>query len=215
MQSNTPPPAGEQAPVCLALTGASGAQYGLRLLQCLLGAGRDVYALVSPAARVVLGEECGLSLPRRPRDVARALLAHLGAETGAGRLRIFGESEWTAPVASGSAPLRAMVVCPCSTGTLSALACGGSDNLVERAADVCIKEGRKLVLVVRETPLSAVHLQNMLELARLGVVVMPASPGFYHRPASVGALVDFMVARVLDQLGEPQTLLEPWGLGRG
>lgn len=203
---------GAQAPICLALTGASGAQYGLRLLECLLAAGRTVYLLVSPAARVVLSEECGLSLPRRARDAARGFRERLNVSCG--RLHVFGESEWTAPVASGSAPLRAMVVCPCSTGSLSAIAHGASDNLIERAADVAIKEGRKLVLVVRETPLSAIHLENMLQLARLGVVVMPASPGFYQRPTSVEAMVDFMVARILDQLGEPQRLLSPWGLRR-
>lgn len=202
----------EEAPVCVAMTGASGAQYGLRLVGCLLAGGHTVYLLLSAAARVVLSEECDLSLPGRGRDVARALRAHLGEDRGT--LQVFGQSEWTAPVASGSAPLRAMVVCPCSTGTLSAIAHGASDNLIERAADVVIKENRKLVLVVRETPLSAIHLQNMLDLARLGVVVMPAAPGFYHRPTTVQGLVDFMVARVLDHLGEPQQLLAPWGLDR-
>lgn len=196
-------------PICVALTGASGAQYGLRLLECLLTAGRTVYLLISPAARVVLSEECGLKLPRRARDAARELHGRLRVPVG--YLHVFGESEWTAPVASGSAPLHAMVVCPCSTGSLSAIAHGASDNLIERAADVTIKEGRKLVLVVRETPLSAIHLENMLKLARLGVVVMPASPGFYQSPPNVEALVDFMVARILDQLDEPQRLLSPWG----
>lgn len=194
------------------MTGASGAQYGLRLVQCLLQGGRTVYLLLSAAARVVFSEECELSLPKRPRDVARALRAHLDIDRGS--LHVFGQAEWTAPVASGSAPLRAMVICPCSTGTLSAVAHGASDNLIERAADVTIKEGRKLILVVRETPLSAIHLQNMLGLAQQGVVIMPAAPGFYRRPTRAEELVDFMVARVLDHLRESQQLLAPWGVDR-
>ena len=104
-----------------------------------------------------------------------------------------------------------MVVCPCSTGTLSAIATGASDNLIERAADVAIKEGRKLILVPRESPFSAIHLENMLKLSRLGVTIMPAAPGFYHQPQSVDDLVDFMVARLLDHLGLEQTLMKRWG----
>lgn len=193
------------------MTGASGAQYGLRLIECLLGADVPVYLMVSAAARVVLSMECDIALPKRARDVAAYLGERMNA--GPGRLAVFGEAEWTAPVASGSAHTRAMVVCPCSTGSLAAIAGGASDNLIERAADVMIKEGRKLVLVVREAPLSAIHLEHMLKLARLDVCVMPAAPGFYHRPASVAAMIDFMVARVLDQLGLPHRLLPPWGGG--
>lgn len=205
--------ANDGLPVCLAMTGASGAQYGLRLLEWLIAANVPVYLMVSPAARVVLSMECDLGLPRRPRDVAALLGARFGAASG--QLQVFGESEWTAPVASGSARSRAMVVCPCSTGSLSAIAGGASDNLIERAADVMIKEGRKLVLVVREAPLSAIHLRHMLALARLGVCIMPAAPGFYHRPGSLQDMIDFMVARVLDQLDLPHRLLRPWGLGSG
>ncbi len=124
---------------------------------------------------------------------------------------VCGLEQWTAPVASGSGAPSAMVVCPCSTGTLSAIACGASDNLIERAADVALKEGRKLVLVPRETPFSAIPLENMLKLARLGVTIMPAAPGFYHQPESVEDLVDFMVARLLDHLGVEQTLVKRWG----
>jgi 4-hydroxy-3-polyprenylbenzoate decarboxylase len=193
------------------MTGASGGLYGLRLLGCLLEAGAPVYLMLSDAARIVLSMECGLSLPKRPADVAHELAARFNAP--AGRLQVFGEQEWTAPVASGTARVRAMVICPCTTGCLSAVAVGASDTLIERAADVMLKEHRKLVLVVRETPLSAVHLRHMLTLADMGAVVMPASPGFYHGPVRLEDLVDFMVARVLDQLDLPQDLLRPWGSG--
>ena len=124
---------------------------------------------------------------------------------------MFGREEWTAPVASGSNPPAAMVVCPCTAGTLSAIACGASNNLIERSADVMLKEQRKLILVVRETPFSAIHLENMLKLARLGVVTMPASPGFYNRPQTIDEIVDFMVGRVLDHLEIEHDLVKPWG----
>jgi len=128
------------------------------------------------------------------------------------RLQVFGESQWTAPVASGSGAPDAMVVCPCTTGTLSSIANGACDNLIERAADVTIKERGLLIVMPREMPLSAIHLENMLKLARIGVTIMPPNPGFYHRPDSVGDLVDFVVARVLDQLGIEQTLAPRWGI---
>jgi 4-hydroxy-3-polyprenylbenzoate decarboxylase len=124
---------------------------------------------------------------------------------------VCGLEQWTAAVASGSGAPAAMVVCPCSTGTLSSIACGASDNLIERAADVAIKEGRKLILVPREAPFSPLHLENMLKLSRLGVTIMPAAPGFYHQPQTVGDLVDFIVARLLDHLGVEQTLVKRWG----
>jgi 4-hydroxy-3-polyprenylbenzoate decarboxylase len=127
------------------------------------------------------------------------------------RLVVYGREEWTAPLASGSAAPDAMVVCPCTTATLAALATGASRSLIERAGDVAMKERRPLILVVREMPLSAIHLENMLALTRAGAVVMPASPGFYHRPAKVGDLVDFVVARVLDHLGVAQQLVRAWG----
>jgi 4-hydroxy-3-polyprenylbenzoate decarboxylase len=191
------------------MTGASGGAYGLRLLECLLRAQVPVYLMLSEAGRMVLSMECGLALPRRPADVQREFTMRYGAVGG--QLTVLGEQEWTAPVASGSSRLRAMVICPCTTGCLSAVAVGASDNLIERAADVMLKEQRKLILVVRETPLSAVHLRHMLTLAEMGAVVMPAAPGFYHEPKTLDDLVDFMVARVLDQLELPQTLLKPWG----
>ena len=196
-------------PITLAFTGASGAPYGLRLLEMLLGAGRPVHLLISQAAHLVIGTETDLKLPSRPADIRRVLSERFGAAPD--QLQVFGREQWTAPVASGSSLAEAMVVCPCTTGTLAAIAAGTSDNLIDRAADVMIKEQRKLILVVRETPFSALHLENMLKLARLGVMILPANPGFYNRPDSVEALVDFVVARVLDQLGIDQALTARWG----
>jgi flavin prenyltransferase len=199
--------------VTLAFTGASGAQYGLRLLQCLLAANAEVFVILSKAARVVIGTETDLRLPAGTGAAETALREYVAVTTG--RLVVCGLEQWTAPVASGSGAPASMVVCPCSTGTLSAIACGASNNLIERAADVAIKEKRQLILVPREAPFSAIHLENMLKLARLGVTVMPAAPGFYHQPKSVDDLVDFIVARLLDHLGIPQTLLPRWGESPG
>lgn len=196
--------------ICLALTGASGMPYGLRLLECLLEAGCKVQLLYSQASQVVARQELEFDLPSRPSDAKASLLARLPAATPE-NLAVYGREEWFAPVASGSNPPDAMVVCPCSMGTLAAIAQGLADNLIERAADVVMKEGRKLVLVPRETPFSAIHLENMLRLSRAGVVILPPSPGFYHRPQSVGDIVDFVVARVLDQIGVPHTLMQRWG----
>ncbi len=195
--------------ITLAFTGASGAPYGLRLLQCLLEKDCEVFVILSKAARIVIGTETELKLPAGTGAAEQALRDWVGTDKG--KLVVCGLEQWTAPVASGSGAPSAMVVCPCSTGTLSAIACGASDNLIERAADVALKEGRKLVLVPRETPFSAIHLENMLKLARLGVTIMPAAPGFYHQPESVEDLVDFMVARLLDHLGVEQTLVKRWG----
>ena len=205
--------------ICLALTGASGMPYGLRLLECLLAAGCDVQLLYSQAAQVVARQEMDFELPSRPAEARAALLARLAAtiESTAGstvdpeKLAVFGREEWFAPVASGSNPPDAMIVCPCSMGTLAAIAQGLADNLIERAADVVLKEGRKLVLVPRETPFSAIHLENMLRLSRAGAVILPPSPGFYHHPQNVADLVDFVVARVLDQISVPHALMRRWG----
>ena len=201
------------APVCLALTGASGLAYGLRLLECLLQAQRPVQLVYSQAAQIVARQELDLELPSRPAEARTALLARLPG-VPAELLQVFGREEWFAPIASGSNPPQAMVVCPCTMGTLAAIAQGLSDNLIERAADVVLKEGRKLILVPRETPFSVLHLENMLRLARAGAVILPPSPGFYQRPQSVAEVVDFVVARVLDQLQVPHRLLAPWGEGR-
>jgi 4-hydroxy-3-polyprenylbenzoate decarboxylase len=195
--------------IALAFTGASGMPYGVRLLECLLSADRQVYLLYSQVAQVVARQEMDLALPARARDAEAFFAARFGARPG--QLRAFGREEWFAPVASGSNPPEAMVVCPCSMGALAAIANGLSDNLIERAADVMLKEARKLVLVPRETPFSAIHLDNMLRLARAGAVILPANPGFYHHPKSVDDIVDFVVARVLDQLGVPHQLMPRWG----
>lgn len=197
-------------PIALAMTGASGACYGLRLLECLLAAGREVYLMLSKAAQIVIDQETDLNLPGRARGIEQVLGERFGAQSG--QLRAFGREDWNAPVASGSAPMEAMIICPCSTGTLAAVAHGMSDNLIERAADVTLKERRTLVLVVRETPFSTLHLQNMLQLSQQGARILPANPGFYHRPTQINQLVDFIVARVLDQIGIDQRLMPRWGI---
>lgn len=195
--------------VTVALTGASGFRYGLRLLECLLSEGHTVYLLVSEAARAVAIHEDNLVIPGQTSLMAEFFQQRFQIDTE--RLKIFSAHEWTAPIASGSAFVDAMVVCPCSSGTLAAIAQGLSNNLIERAADVMIKEQRKLILVPREMPLSAIHLENMLKLARLNTVIMPASPGFYHHPSAIEDLVDFVVARILNTLGVEQKLVAPWG----
>jgi 4-hydroxy-3-polyprenylbenzoate decarboxylase len=199
--------------VALAMTGASGAAYGLRLLECLLKAGARVPLMLSPPGQVVIAMETELKLPGAPREIERYLSEHYGAAPG--QLLVYGKDQWTAPLASGSGAPDAMVVCPCTSGTLAAIATGSSDHLLERAADVVLKEQRKLILVHREMPVSAIHLEHMLKLARLGVVIMPANPGFYHRPQKIEDLVDFVVARVLDHLGVEHQLVPRWGESPG
>ena len=198
--------------VLVAMTGASGAAYGLRLIDLLLHAGRTVQVVLSGPGRTVINTETPLRLGKSPAEIRKGLLAHLGRDDDP--LRVFGTDDWFAPPASGSNPPAAVVVCPCTTGTLGAVAAGTSRNLIERAADVALKEGRQLVLVVRETPLSAVHLKNMLRLARAGAVILPANPGFYHRPETIPDLVDFVVARVLDRIGVEHDLVPRWASER-
>lgn len=195
--------------VTVALTGASGLPYGLRLIECLLRAGKRVWVMYSQAAQVVAKQEMNLTLPSRPEGFQQWLQERY--QPADGQLAVFGREAWFAPPASGSNPADAMVICPCSMGTLAAVAHGMSDNLIERAADVMLKEQRKLVLVPREAPLSAIHLENMLKLARLGVCILPPSPGFYTHPQTVADMVDFVVARILDQLAVPHQLLPRWG----
>ena len=195
--------------VTLAITGASGVQYGLRLLQCLVEQEAQVLLMVSKAAQVVIATETDLKLPGAPDAMETFLLEHFAAAPD--QIKVYGREQWMAPVASGSGAPSAMVVCPCSTGTLSAIACGASNNLIERAADVALKERRQLLLVPREAPYSEIHLEHMLKLTRMGAVIVPASPGFYQRPETVEDMVDFIVARLLSQLGFEQTLLPRWG----
>ncbi len=198
------------ANICLAITGASGIQYALRLLQCLVDARESVYLLVSAPAQIVVDMETDLQLPARPRDMQKYLTSLYGADDD--QIQVFGKEEWTAPVASGSGAPEAMVVCPCTTGTLSAIACGSSNNLIERAADVVLKERKKLILVPRESPFSEIHLENMLKLARIGAIIMPPNPGFYYQPKKVQDIIDFVVARILDHLGVEHQLLPRWGI---
>lgn len=199
----------EDKRITLGITGASGAPYALTLLSSLVNAGYDVYVLMSSAARVVFATEENLKVPSRPDEAAAFFTRHCNASEG--QIRFFGKEEWFSPVASGSAAPKKMIICPCSTGTLSAVAVGASDNLIERAADVVMKERGQLIMVPREMPLSSIHLENMLKLSQMGVTIMPAAPGFYHNPTCVQDLVDFVVARILDHLGISQTLVARWG----
>lgn len=200
--------------IALGMTGASGVQYSFRLLQVLLHANVDVYLMISKAAQVVIGMETDLSLPGRTGEIQKFLIDKYGIydpHLEHQRLQVFGEDEWTAPVASGSNNADAMVVCPCSMGALSAIATGASNNLLERAADVILKERKKLILVPRETPYSDIHLENMLKLSRMDAVIVDANPGFYNAPKSIDDLVDFVVAKVLDQLKVEHELQPKWG----
>lgn len=195
--------------ICLAFTGASGMPYGIRLLECLLAAGCHVQLLCSQVAQIVARQEMDMELPARAAETQAFFRSRYAEHPGS--LNVYGREEWFAPVASGSNPPDAMVICPCTMGTLASIAQGLASNLIERAADVVLKEGRKLVIVPRETPFSAIHLENMLRLSRAGAVILPPNPGFYHRPQSVEDLVDFVVARILDQLAVPHQLMQRWG----
>jgi len=195
--------------ITLAFTGASGMPYGIRLLEQLLASGARVYLAYSQVAQVVARQEMDLALPSRASEAEAFFSEKFNAR--AGQLSVFGREEWFAPIASGSSAPDAMVICPCTMGTLAAVAAGLAQNLIERAADVMLKEGRPLILVPRETPFSAIHLENMLRLARAGAAILPANPGFYHHPSSVQDLVDFVVARVLDRLGIENRLIQRWG----
>ncbi|MBS98429.1 MAG: aromatic acid decarboxylase [Oceanospirillaceae bacterium] len=195
--------------VTVAITGASGAQYGLRLVECLVQQNVQVLLMISRAAQVVIATETDVQLPGQTDAQADYLSQCFGAREG--QIRVFGREQWMAPVASGSGAPSTMVVCPCSTGTLSAIACGASNNLIERAADVALKERRQLILVPREAPYSEVHLEHMLKLTRMGAVIIPASPGFYQKPTTVEQMVDFIVARILSQIGIEQTMVPRWG----
>lgn len=195
--------------ISLAITGASGAAYAVRLMECLVKADLRLYVMVSQPGQIVLGMETDLHLPGRPAEIQRKLMERYRAKQG--QLRVFGNDQWSAPVASGTGVTDAMVICPCTTGTLASVANGISRSLLERAADVIIKEQKKLILVVRETPLSVIHLEHMLKLAQMGVVILPANPGFYNKPESVTDLVDFIVARILDHLDVEHALVPIWG----
>ena len=195
--------------VTLAITGASGVQYAIRLLECLVSANVQVFVMISKAAQVVIATETDLKLRSQAAEQEKRLMELTQAKVG--QIRVFSHEQWMSPVASGSGAPSVMVVCPCSTGSLSAIATGASNNLIERAADVALKERRKLILVPREAPYSEIHLENMLKLTRMGAVIIPASPGFYHNPTTIEDLVDFIVARILSQIGLDQNLMPQWG----
>jgi 4-hydroxy-3-polyprenylbenzoate decarboxylase len=198
--------------ITLAFSGASGAPYGMRLLEALVAANYQVYLLISSAARVVFTTESDIQIPASPDKASEFFKTRLNADPQ--QVIVFGKDQWMSPVASGSAAPKRMVICPCSTGTISAIATGASDNLIERAADVVIKERGQLIVVPRETPLNAIVLENLLKLSRVGVTIMPAAPGFYHQPQSIDDLVDFMVGRILDHLGLAQELVPKWGYSK-
>jgi len=195
--------------IAVAITGASGAPYAKRLIEVLLATDMTVHLMVSAAGRIVLADELNWKLPARAGDIQAMLVAEF--QCRAEQLHVYGEQQWSAPLASGSHRVPTMIVCPCTMGTLSAIACGQSDNLINRAADVMLKEARKLILVPREAPFSAIHLENMLKLARLGVCILPPNPGFYFQPSTLSEIVDFVVARILDQAGIGHQLSPRWG----
>ena len=193
-------------PIVVAITGASGAPYAVRLLEALVAARRPVSLIVSDHGLRLLQTETTLTS-------IDDLRAHIGPGAWDAVVRVYADRDRGAAPASGSARSAGMVICPCSMGTISAIAAGSSRSLVERAADVAFKERRRLIVVPRETPYSAIHLENMLTLTRAGAVVLPASPGFYHRPSGINDLVNFVVARVLDHLDVEHDLVPRWGSG--
>lgn len=195
--------------ITLAFTGASGAPYSLRLLECLIKSNCKIHLLVSSAAKVVFATEQKLNIPTSPDKQSAFFTERFQAKPD--QIKCYGKEEWFSPVASGSAAPNTMILCPCSTSTLSSIAVGASNTLIERAADVVLKEKGQLMLLVREMPLSSIHLQNMLTLSNQNVTIMPASPGFYHEPETIQDLVDFVVARILDHVGLDNSLMTRWG----
>lgn len=198
--------------ITIALTGASGMPYAINLLEKLIKADVTIYLLISKAAQVVLAMETDIKLNGSNELIDKTLTDYFQAK--AGQIKVFSNNEWTAPIASGSNITEAMVIIPCTMNTLAAIANGLADNLIHRSADVTIKEQKKLILVPRETPYSAIHLKNMLKLAKTGVLILDANPGFYHQPKTINDLVDFIVARILEHLNIKQNLIKPWGLDK-
>lgn len=199
----------DQKTITLAFTGASGMPYGIRLLEQLLIHQQRVYLLYSQVAQIVARQEMDLALPSNPKEAESYFNQRY--QLSDGQLRVYGREEWFAPVASGSNPADAMIICPCTMGALAAIAAGLNHKLIERAADVMLKENRPLILVPREMPFSTIHLENMLKLARSNVTIMPANPGFYQHPKTIEDMVDFVVARILDHLKINHSLIPRWG----
>lgn len=196
----------------VAITGASGSAYAVRLLEVLLAAGRNIHLVISPAGQQVIGHELGLQLDATQFSIEQLIPSGLpSGQSEVGRIHFHDYRDFSAGIASGSFQTDGMVICPCSMGTLAAVSQGLSQNLIHRAADVHLKERRKLVVVPRETPLGSIQLANMKTLADAGAVILPAMPGFYHQPQSIDDLVDFVVARICDQLQVPQSLTKRWG----
>jgi 4-hydroxy-3-polyprenylbenzoate decarboxylase len=196
-------------PIVLGITGASGAPYAVRLIQVLCGSGRTVHLAISSSGAHVMREETGIA----PGQSASRFDPGVFGELGPGRVVFHHHADFTAGIASGSFPTGGMVVCPCSMSTLASIAHGVTTNLITRAADVHLKERRKLIVVPRETPLNLIHLDNMAAVTRAGGVVLPAMPGWYHHPTSLEDLVNFVVGRICDQLGVGNDLIERWGYG--
>ena len=194
--------------ITIAMTGASGADYTLRLIECCLKSDVHVQFVTSAPGQIVIGMETDLKLTGSPQKIRQQLATYFNVALD--RFSVYSKDQWTAPIASGSSVADAMVVCPCTMGSLASIAMGSSDNLIHRAADVVIKERKTLILVPRETPFSSIHLENMLKLSRMGVVILPPNPGFYQGVASVADLVDFVVARILDQLGVANDISPRW-----
>ena len=195
--------------VIIAMTGASGAAYTLRLLECCLQAKIQIQFITSQPGQVVLGMETDLKLTGTPQKMRQQLADYFNSDPSL--ISVFAKDQWTAPVASGSSVADAMVVCPCTMGSLASIAAGTGENLIHRAADVVIKEKKKLILVPRETPFSSIHLENMLKLSNLGVVILPPNPGFYQGVTRVSDLVNFIVSRILDHLGIDNNVSPRWG----
>ena len=195
--------------VTIAMTGASGAPYTLRLLELCLRSSIKIQFIASQPAQIVLGMESDLKLTGNPQKMQQQLANYFDSDPSL--ISVYAKDQWTAPAASGSSVADAMVVCPCTMGSLASIAAGTAENLIHRAADVVIKEQKKLILVPRETPFSSIHLENMLKLSNLGVVILPPNPGFYQGVTEVSDLVDFVVSRILDQLGIENNISPRWG----
>ncbi|MCW8875951.1 MAG: UbiX family flavin prenyltransferase [Kangiellaceae bacterium] len=195
--------------ISVGVTGASGAIYALNLLKHLSSYYSEIHLMITDAARIVFATEQNLSLPESPAKIAKILCQHLNCDDEI--IKVYAKENWYAPVASGSAAPKQMVICPASMGCLSAIATGASNNLLERAADVVIKEKGQLILLPREMPFSTIHLKNMLTLSEAGVTIMPAAPGFYNNPESIDQLADFVSARILNHLGIENSICQAWG----
>lgn len=197
--------------IAIGWTGASGLKYGTHLVKNLLALGHEVHLIYTQAAQIVAKQELNCVLPAHPDKAKSLLCQQFNWHNYADHLRIFTIQDWFAPLASGTGKVDALVICPCTMGTLAAIAHGLSDDLLSRGADVMLKEHKKLILVPRETPFSALHLENMLKLAQWGATILPPNPGFYQNPQTIEDLINFVTARILDQLNITHTLLPQWG----